>query len=318
MQRLVDTYTIPLDINARSLDYSRGKITIHWSDNHRSIFPENYLINNSYDPKLNDETNSNKKMLWNSKDIRKIHPKVEFKQVMSDDKILLQWLENIEKYGICFVKNVPPNAKDSEALARRISFIRETHYGKYWDFTANLEHGDTAYTTIGLGAHTDTTYFTEPIGLQMFHLLEFQGIGGKSLFVDGFRVAEELKRHQPEAFEILTKIKLSHQYVGDENAKFKSHGNPIIRLDEHDKLYQIRFNNNDRTFLSKPNAKNIEDFYFALNEWNKPGTVVIFDNWRVLHGRNEYVGHRRLSGCYINRDDYISRLTTLREKYSKK
>jgi len=31
--------------------------------------------------------------------------------------------------------------------------------GKFWDFTSDLAKGDTAYTTLALGAHTDNTYF---------------------------------------------------------------------------------------------------------------------------------------------------------------
>jgi len=31
--------------------------------------------------------------------------------------------------------------------------------GKFWEFTADLAKGDTAYTNIALGAHTDNTYF---------------------------------------------------------------------------------------------------------------------------------------------------------------
>ena len=31
--------------------------------------------------------------------------------------------------------------------------------GTFWDFTSDLAKGDTAYTTLALGAHTDTTYF---------------------------------------------------------------------------------------------------------------------------------------------------------------
>lgn len=31
--------------------------------------------------------------------------------------------------------------------------------GSFWDFTSDLAKGDTAYTTLALGAHTDTTYF---------------------------------------------------------------------------------------------------------------------------------------------------------------
>lgn len=44
---------------------------------------------------------------------------------------------------------------------RRIAFIRETHYGGFWDFTADLSHGDLAYSDLPLLAHTDTTYFSE-------------------------------------------------------------------------------------------------------------------------------------------------------------
>lgn len=31
--------------------------------------------------------------------------------------------------------------------------------GKFWEFTADLAKGDTAYTNMALGAHTDNTYF---------------------------------------------------------------------------------------------------------------------------------------------------------------
>ena len=33
----------------------------------------------------------------------------------------------------------------TKSLVERISFIRETHYGSFWDFTSDLAHGDTAY-----------------------------------------------------------------------------------------------------------------------------------------------------------------------------
>jgi trimethyllysine dioxygenase len=64
-------------------------------------------------------------------------------------------------YGFCFVKGIPPTPEATEALIRRISFIRETHYGGFWDFTADLKHGDLAYSDKELRGHTDTTYFTD-------------------------------------------------------------------------------------------------------------------------------------------------------------
>ena len=47
------------------------------------------------------------------------------------------------------------------------------------------------------------------------------------------------------------------------------------------------------------------------------GQMVVFDNRRVLHGRNafdENVGERRLKGCYVDRSEFKSRLRTLKKQ----
>jgi trimethyllysine dioxygenase len=43
---------------------------------------------------------------------------------------------------------------------------------------------------------------------------------------------------------------------------------------------------------------------FKLN----PGTVLIFDNYRLLHGRMSYSGKRVMTGCYVARTEYQSAL----------
>ncbi|KAJ3293393.1 hypothetical protein HDU76_007046 [Blyttiomyces sp. JEL0837] len=177
---------------------------------------------------------------------------VPYDDVMAGDSGLAKWLENIDTYGIGFVSGVPPTPEATEALGRRISFIRETHYGTFWDFTANNAHGDTAYTSIALPAHTDTTYFTDPIGLQLFQLLEHKGQGGKSLYVDGFHVAQELKSKNPHAYEILSKYRIPTHSAGDPDTIITSSPRsfPILNHDPvSGELYQIRFNNDDRSVL---------------------------------------------------------------------
>lgn len=64
-------------------------------------------------------------------------------------------------YGFSLVSGIPPSPEATEQLIRRIAFIRETHYGGFWDFTADLKHGDLAYSDVLLQGHTDTTYFTD-------------------------------------------------------------------------------------------------------------------------------------------------------------
>ena len=46
----------------------------------------------------------------------------------------------------------------------------------------------------------------------------------------------------------------------------------------------------------------------------QPGDVMCFGNYRILHGRAEFdpnSGPRHLQGCYVDRDDFRSRLRTL-------
>ena len=78
--------------------------------------------------------------------------------------------------------------------------------GGFWDFTSDLSSKDTAYTSLALDAHTDTSYFTDPAGYQMFHLLSHQGgSGGATLLVDGFRAANILRSESPKAFRTLSR-----------------------------------------------------------------------------------------------------------------
>jgi trimethyllysine dioxygenase len=121
-------------------------------------------MENAYAPALSTPNTSRdpasgfgSKIYWSSDDVSASPPIVDYNRVMKGDRGVYDWLRLIYTYGFAFVKGCPPTPEATEALIRRIAFIRETHYGGFWDFTADLAHGDTAYTNIELGAHTDTT-----------------------------------------------------------------------------------------------------------------------------------------------------------------
>ena len=40
-------------------------------------------------------------------------------------------------------------------------------------------------------------------------------------------------------------------------------------------------------------------------------TVLIVNNWRLLHGRTDFKGQRTLSGCYLGHMDFMSRCRSL-------
>ncbi|KAI8831239.1 hypothetical protein BC829DRAFT_426493 [Chytridium lagenaria] len=174
------------------------------------------------------------------------------------------------------------------------------HLRGFWDFTANQAHGDTAYTGLPLPAHTDTTYFTDPVGLQLFHLIEFTGTGGKSLYVDGFHVAAQLQQSHPWAYEALTRIPIPCHSAGDAHTIIA----PTHAPSRFSTSPTQRSTRSEWTRLLR-GARN--EVWMQL----EPGMAVVLDNWRVLHGRSGFEGHRRMVGSYHNWDDYRSRVRDL-------
>lgn len=186
---------------------------------------------------------------------------------------------------------------------------------------------DTAYTNIALEAHTDTTYFSDPAGLQAFHVLSHtEGEGGASLLVDGFKAAADLKAQDKKAYQILSTVKVHAHASGNQGISIQPYrGFPVL---EHEAatecLLRVRWNTSDRAGIELPipttpvwyEAARKFDALLKNEEyeyWEKlaPGTLLIFDNWRVLHGRSAFTGLRRVCGGYINRDDWISRYKML-------
>lgn len=80
------------------------------------------------------------------------------------------------------------------------------------------------------------------------------------------------------------------------------------------------FNMSDRAFFNNSPQEKMLKFYkhYATlakeiqlneNEWRftlEPGTVCIFDNWRLLNGRTDYTGRRHMVGCYVARSEFLS------------
>ncbi|KAG8750476.1 hypothetical protein FRC11_010365 [Ceratobasidium sp. 423] len=268
---------------------------------------------------------NSRKTLWGSS-IQRSPPTVSYEEVMRDDAGVYKWLQKIDEFGFCFISGVPPNPEDTEALTRRIAFIRDTKYGGFWDFTSDLKHGDTAYTNLALGAHTDTTYLSDPCGLQLFHLLSHEGTGGKTLLVDGFYAAAKLREKFPSHYELLTEVKISAHAAGDIDSLYiPDEPFSILKKDLNGELMRVRYNNDDRSALKYIDPVLVDDWYGALRSWNQcltspdaelwvqltAGTAVVVDNHRVLHGRSAFTGKRRMCGAYVGADEWKSRLRVL-------
>lgn len=178
-------------------------------------------------------------------------------------------------YGFTFVTGTPATPEASEEVLASIGPIRNTHYGGFYDFVPDLALADTAYTNIALAAHTDTTYFTEPAGLQSFHLLSHtpppnqkpeEALGGQSLLVDGFHAAKILQKESPKDYEILCKTRVPWHASGNQGVAIApDRAYPVI--EGGSEVHRVRWNNDDRGVI--PLDVDVEAWYRAARKWNE-------------------------------------------------
>lgn len=137
--------------------------------------------------------------------------------------------------------------------------------GGFWDFTADMSHGDLAYSDQALPAHTDTTYFTDSAGLQCFHLLSHTGTGGETLLVDGFYAASKLTTR---SYDTLSRLKVPFHASGDSRFLLRPDNQPVLQHDHRGRLVQVRWNNEDRGILGEGwSATDMADWYDAAREY---------------------------------------------------
>ena len=118
---------------------------------------------------------------------------------MANDAGVAEWLAKTAEFGFCLAVGTPADGGATEALLRRVGYVRETIFGGMWEFTADLTKADTAYTNLELRPHTDGTYSHDAPGVQLLHCMRFDGSGGESTMVDAFAIAERMRRESPAA-----------------------------------------------------------------------------------------------------------------------
>ncbi|XP_047463875.1 trimethyllysine dioxygenase, mitochondrial [Mugil cephalus] len=321
-QRNLDTGSIDLAIRPDSTTVEDGHLVLTWPDGHVTKYSLSWLADNAYEGKKQGTVQP--RILWNSEIYKKVNvPSAKWDTFMSCDNELKKFLQNYLLYGFAFVDDVPATVEATEAVTQRVSLIRETTYGKMWCFTSDFSRGDSAYSQVALDRHTDTSYFHEPCGIQVFHCLKHEGTGGRTLLVDGFYGAEKVRQKSPENFDLLTRVPIRHDYI-ENTSGHQNHMigfGPLINVYPwNNEVYQIRYNNYDRTVINTIPHDTVQRWYVAHRDlttelrrpenelWVKlnPGRVIFIDNWRVLHGRESFTGLRQLCGCYMTRDDVLS------------
>lgn len=220
-------------------------------------------------------------------------------------------------FGFAVITDCPTSVNSVADIVAEVGYVRNSIFGGIWTFEANQAMEDSAYSSGALRPHTDGTYCIDPPGVQILLCLEKEGAGGESILVDGFAVAQEIKQRHAQDYQALREINISSSYCGDGVMLQASH--PIFS-ECQGVFQQVCFNNYDRDVMrfDKDTMRALyqgiqrADRLFNDPAWQwramlQPGEALVFDNWRMLHGRTAYTGRRRLAGCYSNREDLESR-----------
>ena len=330
-QRIFNFLTVSENIHPISFTIKKDKkLEIVWSEqDHKSIYDLFWLRKNCYTIK-NTKKYKSPYVFWNKnliKDFKKVT--INYDEIISSDKGLTKWLEQLHIYGFSLVKKAPTKKNSAFKILNKISHIRETFFGTPFEVVNIPNPNNTAYTASGLRNHTDLPYYEYSPGYQFLHCLINKAKGGLSSAVDGFSVANYLKKNEPEVFKILTSIYVKFKDNDYTQNTIRIFHSPLITLDKDKDYNDIRFSIATMAAMDC-NPKVMEKFYsayrrfafllhnkrFTINFRLEAGDIFSFNNRRILHGRTEFnpnSGHRHLQGYYIDRDDILARLNFLKK-----
>ena len=305
-----------------------GNLEIEWNEgNHHSSYDSKWLKKNCYTQKNKNKYKSPYK-LWDSKFQKYLNKiKIEHEDIMQSDEALIKWLELLNKYGISIVKNAPIKKKSAFKILNRISHIRETFFKTPFEVLNIPKPNNAAYTSAGLFNHTDLPYFEYAPGYQFLHCLINEAKGGNSSVVDGYAVADYIKKNNPDIFNQLISTSIKFKDNDYTQNKIRIIHSPVITLDKNKDYSDIRFNisavgafdinhNKMKKYYSsyRKFSSLIHEKKFTVKFSLQAGDILCFDNRRVLHGRTSFdpsSGQRHLQGYYMDRDEILGRLNFL-------
>jgi gamma-butyrobetaine dioxygenase len=317
-QRLLEPAAIPPDVRPLEVRFERDRLVLTWApEGHASTYSGEWL-------RIGAARASDRRELWDAA-IAADLPLVDGAGVGRDPRVLRRWLAFVDRLGFALLSGVPVTEGEVARVAELFGHVRVTNYGRIFDVRAVVDPGNLAYTSLGLGPHTDNPY-REPVpSLQLLHCLSSSAEGGESTLVDGFRVAEALREDHPADFARLAGRNVAFAYA-DASAELRAEA-PVIELDPHGAVRALRFNPRSLRSESIPASERagwydaylrlahmLVDDRFEVRLRLAPGDLLIVDNRRVLHGRAPYAtsaGERHLQGCYADADGLRSTLSVL-------
>ena len=302
-------HTVPVDISPKSVEIKDEKVFVLWPDNHQSVIPL-IQIEESGKPRYPERKS------WTSK----FTPtKFDWSEFLDEEEIALEALKTFVSFGAIILKNAPKEPNSLEVLSRRLGPIHETLFERIHNVSIEGYGYSVAHTSKEIPPHNDFASYKSQPSIQILHMLENECDGGDSIIVDGWEVVEDLRKDNPEYFNVLTKFNVPFRQFDENNETYTVA--PMINCSSDGSLESFRFSNHLMQMID-PSREGIKDFYKAYHETSSrvldskyrstfrlnAGEALIVASLRVLHGRESFVpsGKRYLQDAYFIYDNALN------------
>ena len=326
--RFLRVHDLDLAVRPKSaqLDNHRD-LNIAWQpDGHPSCYPAEWLRRHCY----SDTSRSQRRhqpVLWDERIMSSL-PWFEVERLAADESQRMTFLETVGDLGFALLRGVDMEEK---ALAHAVELAGPVQMGVYgpgaFELNPRSSRRIIGNTHHAVPPHTDEGYRQHPSGI-IFIACDIPSADGegKSVLVDGFKVAEQLREEDPEAFELLSTVTLPFHRVHPNEMDLRALGR-VFCLDSDGNLVGVRYPARNAAPLDVP-PELVEPVYRALWQFsagiNDPrnemklrlehGECKVFDNHRVFHGREAFSGERRMLLTSVNRQDFHSTVRLLAKK----
>ena len=302
-------HTVPVDICPESVEIKDEKIFVLWPDNHQSVIPL-IQIEESGKPRYPERKS------WTSK----FTPtRFDWSEFLDEEEIALEALKTFVSFGAIILKNAPKEPNSLEVLSKRLGPIHETLFERIHNVSIEGYGYSVAHTSKEIPPHNDFASYKSQPSIQILHMLENECEGGDSIIVDGWEVVEDLRKDNPEYFNILKEFNVPFRQFDENNETYTVA--PIINCSSDGSLESFRFSNHLMQMID-PSREGVKNFYKAYHEASSrvldskyrstfrlnAGEALIVASLRVLHGRESFVpsGKRYLQDAYFVYDNALN------------
>lgn len=318
-ERVFDIFHLDEPPQPASAVLEHDRLVIHWQgEDHVSSYPVSFLAEYAGGGARFDPADMPRRGWYADH-----YPSVaRFSQptLLSDRASLAAWIETLVVHGVAIVTDMPDTDASLTETANLIGHVRPTFFGPYFDVKLHIEPTNLAYTAGALELHTDTPAEDEAPGVQFLHCRANTVEGGRSLFVDGVAVANDLRAQFPDDFRLLaeTGIPFFNEHDGHDMRSRQR----VIELDENGDVSGVTISQHMADIFDLPQreldayypafcrfGRLLQDERYVMKFRLRAGECIVFDNHRVVHGREAYSatsGERYLRGCYTDRAEMRS------------